>query len=149
MRPTDVELPPELLAQVPQEAVEPFKTLVATVLSDVDDRVKVRLPAPGETTAVALLAPKTSALCFDRVWLPFNVDLPSEIAFFGGSQDEFAYAISAYFIYISNKATRSMPSLGRFWKQRLPLRSNGPLAIYQIFPHLISIPSQQEEYPRP
>jgi hypothetical protein len=43
-------------------------------------------PSPGESSAVAIFNPKTSALCYDRVWLPWVDGLspyPRSLTFFG------------------------------------------------------------------
>lgn len=52
----------------------------------------VAMPAPGETTAVAVSKPKTAALYFDRVWSE-DETAPSQIGFFVGTEMEEALYI--------------------------------------------------------
>jgi len=47
------------------------------------------LPTSGETAAIAVLAPKTAALCFDRVWGESeSSEIPDTIAFFACTETE-------------------------------------------------------------
>jgi hypothetical protein len=50
-----------------------------------DDVLTPNLPRPGETAAIAPTNPKTAALCFDRIWMGFNTEVPKTIGFRGAT----------------------------------------------------------------
>ena len=53
-------------------------------------------PSPGESCAVAIFNPKTAALCYNRVWLPWVDDLspyPRSLTFFGHTLGDHVFMI--------------------------------------------------------
>ncbi|HEX7152398.1 MAG TPA: hypothetical protein VF618_12995 [Thermoanaerobaculia bacterium] len=64
------------------EFANALENLIASYERDVD------LPRPDETAAVTFTAPKTAALCYDRVWAGIRYDIPAGVGFRGASSKE-------------------------------------------------------------
>lgn len=88
-------------APFPPEAPELFARLLVDLLGNeetVDIGLRLadtmlspsgaRPPDRNESAAVALFAPKTAALCFDRIWGSAVSRIPEQVAFSGGSDEE-------------------------------------------------------------
>ena len=56
------------------------------------------LPKRGESAAVSIWLPKTSALCYDRVFGFPGADIPEEIRFGGGTEGEVGYLVRRLFL---------------------------------------------------
>jgi len=87
------------------------------------------LPKRGEQAVVALSRPKTAALCFDRVWGLEGMDIPPEIRFSTGSQQEYLFAFVAFHVWL--KVAR--PNVWKNLEYLLSLRHGQPLDLDGLF----------------
>jgi len=79
---------------------------------------KASLPKPGESAAVSYRLPKTSALCYDRVFGFSGSDIPENIRFGGKSEGEVGVFARRLFLECDSRGKRLHPSMVKLIKEK-------------------------------
>jgi hypothetical protein len=72
----------EIFQKVSQPAIDEFAEAIEAASA------RNSVPSANQSSVVSVDAPKTAALCFDRVWTGLRPDVPDEIAFQSGTNFE-------------------------------------------------------------